>query len=58
MDGDLEKALSLAEDVILVLEISNVGGEGRGRKQDSRWAVRPSASTWLAKPDLESLPHP
>lgn len=29
MEGDLEKALSLAEDVILVLEISKAGGEGR-----------------------------
>lgn len=35
MDRDLEKALSLAEDVILVLGISHTGGEGRGQKQDS-----------------------
>lgn len=30
MDGDLEKALSLEKDVILVLEISNVAGGGGG----------------------------
>lgn len=40
MEGDLGRALSPAEVMfIVVLDISDVGGEGGGGKQCSRWVV-------------------